>query len=328
MTNFSIGSSGGPERPNIRIRELKPEVSLEQALAKTASNGLDEAFVEAGGKRYVLYSDDDIVLANAEIQVEGKAATLLSFNDEINSFGEGLCYLPGKGLKAAWSVIKPIGHVVPNLPTGMAIATGVLAGAAARHAFTPYLARGGYDPSQFGQILLMTGTLTGAVPGAALGLAAEEDSFGRPTDKSYRGALIGGGVGAALGGGIGAALSHQLHESPLSRSGAIGLGFGAMAGVAAVTAAADHSQASPEAKQLRAWATGAGSVAAGALTPEALRLASHIHIPDGAIAGAKIAGTALLVGGGLASLGLATAGAIKQANYAGLDEITQNPDQK
>lgn len=314
MSNFSISSGNQPiDTKGMQIRELKAGLSLEQAIEKTQDNGIDEAFVEADGKRYVIYSEDDLRIdSKANIQVEGKAAKVLHLSDEMNSFGDGLFLMPSKGYRIAKAAIAPI---APNPATALAITGGVVAGALARNAAQPLLAN-------MDQLTLydVSGVITSmaASQGAAAALTSQSSEEARVTAH-----IIASSVG--LGGGLtlGAGTAESLLRARVSRNAGLGLGLGAAAGVAAITAHADTTSKSGTARTLRALATGAGSVGLGAASPELVRALMQIRVPEYVVKGAKVAGVAALVGGTLAVFGPAAAGALKPAQTKTIDEISQ-----
>lgn len=128
---------------SVQVRELKDDVSLEQAAAATADNGYDEVFLEAGGKRYVAYSADESLVENlaqgqasgrlADLKLDEQPAQMLKIQDETLSFFGG-----------AWDTSKSIGRaaivrpyqllkpVLPNAATTGTFLGGVVLGAATR----------------------------------------------------------------------------------------------------------------------------------------------------------------------------------------------------
>lgn len=321
MSNLNISTAGQPiDTRGLKVRELKDNIQLDDALKATQGNGMDEAFVEADGKRYVIYSDDNFKLdSKASISIDGKAAKVLKLSNEINSFSEGISYVPSKAYDIAKSALKPVKFVAPNATTSLAIMAGLGAGAISRNAFSPtagvlFNSYGGF--SEKGLVLAITSSLAAAAAGGKLG-----NSIGtslRISDADIVGTGTGAIMGAAAAGATLAAL-----ENPLSEAGGIGIAAGAVMGIASATAAADQSSKSTTAKQVRAWSTGIGSVAVGATMPEIFNLVSKIQIPELAVKGGKIAATAALVGGGLATVGLAAAGALKSAKADTIDQIAK-----
>jgi hypothetical protein len=76
------------------VRELRPGISIEQAIQKTKRNGLDEVFFKANGRAYVAYGDAINIskLKKNEIPAimfNGLQADMLAFDDESNSIAEG-----------------------------------------------------------------------------------------------------------------------------------------------------------------------------------------------------------------------------------------------
>lgn len=76
------------------VRELRPGISIEQAIQKTKKNGLDEVFFTANGRAYVAYGDAINIskLKKNEIPAlmfNGVKADMHAFDDEANSVAEG-----------------------------------------------------------------------------------------------------------------------------------------------------------------------------------------------------------------------------------------------
>ena len=324
MASLSISNQGKPvETKGIQVRELKADISLEKAIEATQANGMDEAFVEADGKRYVIFSEDNLDLAKASLQVDGKATKVLKLSNEINSLGEGLSTAPKAiyraGAAAVAPLAKPLRYVAPNPATAFAIAAGVTAGLFARTALQPASITS--KASEYGLTVLMGTHVIGT--GAYLGsqLAKEQEHIVGKAFSGFLG-LAGSAISAAppvLG------LAYMGETS--SPTAALGIAIGSIVAVSSVTAAADQSSKSPTARNIRALATGAGSVALGASLPEVFTLLSKIPLPeralDLALKGGKIAGVAALAGGAMATLGLGAAGALKSARPETIDTIAR-----
>ena len=328
MANLNLTINSKAAEGNIKVRELKDNVTLAQAIEKTQANGMDEAFVEADGKRYVIFSEDNVSLEKANIQIDGKAARIVNFSNEINSFGEGISYVPKKTYQVGKAALEPIKYVVPNAGTGIAIAAGVAAGALTRNSFTPFTASlvGEYDElTSLGAAIAAGAGVTTGIAGTQLGqkigenMTAHSDADGKTTGKVV--GWLGGGIGVGVIGGLSAA--GIMHSAGLGKTGGIGIAAGALIGVASATAASDQTSKSAGARQAKAWATSVGSLAVGVATPEIAKLINHIHIPEIAVKGAKIVGVAALVGGTMATIGLAAAGGLKSAKKETIDEIAK-----
>ena len=115
------------------IKELKVPVDVAKDVNK--KNGLDEVYFNAGGKDYVAYGKGMSVdkLKASSITLEGKAAKVLDFNNEINSAGEGALKAP---VKAAGFVLEGVGALAGAYGTiatyGVAcgVGSGMASGAA------------------------------------------------------------------------------------------------------------------------------------------------------------------------------------------------------
>jgi hypothetical protein len=114
------------------IKELDPAISIQEAAQKTKKNGIDEVYFTQDGKNYIAYGDQ-MDLSQLEkspipaISLNGKEASLVTFEDEKNSVGDGV-------RKGALDGLKNASHVINN-GTGTAMnsigpASIVLAGGA------------------------------------------------------------------------------------------------------------------------------------------------------------------------------------------------------
>lgn len=287
---------------------------------------MDEAFVEADGKRYVIFTEDNLNLtANTSITIDGKAAHVIKLSNEINSFGEGLSYVPLKGYDVVKSALEPL---VPNATTGFAMIAGVTAGALARHSFSPssnVLSK--YSELEPLGVFVTKGIgFAAAIPGAHMGQKFGDEmtaTSGEFKDIAKAAGSLGGGLVAGfLGNGLAYTVLINT-EGGLSKTSGIGIATGALFGVAATVAASDQTSKSTGTKQAKALATSAGSLAVGVAAPEIIELVSKIRIPEIAVKSAKMAGVAVLVGGTMASAGLAAAGALKSVKNETIDEIAK-----
>lgn len=92
----------------LSVRALKPEyqtvVGFELVLEKTKNNGVDEAFFEHQGTKYVAYDTDDLDISEIKkIQSEalwkGHTVQVLHTDNEVNHWSE-------KALNTSWNVIS------------------------------------------------------------------------------------------------------------------------------------------------------------------------------------------------------------------------------
>lgn len=118
---------------------LKPGVTLEQAIAKTQGNGLDEVFFTQGDKLYVASSEKLGLHAQAHIQnlefvdFKGEPAKVLHVNAEANTSEEGVV-TTFKLMKNA--VIKPFSYIdIPNKATAATFVGGIVLGALSQGAW-------------------------------------------------------------------------------------------------------------------------------------------------------------------------------------------------
>lgn len=120
------------------VRELKEGMSVEEAAKLTKSNGLDEIFFEADGKKYVGFTDaqglDDFDTANFRGEFQGAAMKVLKLNDEVAPhFLSGAAEMTSTLAKAVSAPIRAAARAtIPNTATGIALAGGVAAGLFAR----------------------------------------------------------------------------------------------------------------------------------------------------------------------------------------------------
>lgn len=96
------------------IRELRPGITIEQAVQKTKKNGLDEVFFMAQGRAYVAYGDS-IDLSKLKkndipaVMFNNMSADLIAFDDEANSIAEG----------AARGAIEELGNAIGFVRTSV-----------------------------------------------------------------------------------------------------------------------------------------------------------------------------------------------------------------
>lgn len=232
---------------NVQVRELKEDVSLEQAVAATTNNGYDEVFFSSEGKRFVAFTTDPSLLEVMQggqknqtltnLQIDGKAVELLKLNDEASTF-----------LSGAWDTTKSIGEavivkpyqllkpVLPNAATAGTFLGGVALGAATRLGDLQTTTRIGLTigaAGGVGTVRAMTDkgsetarTLKGAATGlasVAIGALAPEaakliakipipDLVSKSFQVAGTAALVGGSI-AIVGGGVAAATRSAQPES-------------------------------------------------------------------------------------------------------------------
>jgi hypothetical protein len=199
------------------IKELKSGLSIQEATLKTKKNGLDEVYFTVDGKNLLAYGDalDLKALSKnkiASITYNGKQGTLVAYEDEANSFGEGLSLGALNGLKNTRdAVLGAVKNTITSIgPTGALLAGGAigLTGLA--------LWRG----AATGAVTTATaGTITAAASpiGNLLGDILKNGSIGALKVIAVAGA-IGLGVTAAAGaiGGVSEAMSNEKDYSTIA----------------------------------------------------------------------------------------------------------------
>lgn len=117
------------------IRELKPGLSIEKACQMTKNNGLDEVYFTSNNKSYVAYGDKLNIsdLKKREIPIatfNGQKADIVSFDDELNTIGEGIVKGTTNALKQTGeSVIGTVKNIIGSIgPTGVLVAGGTVVG--------------------------------------------------------------------------------------------------------------------------------------------------------------------------------------------------------
>jgi hypothetical protein len=115
------------------IKELKAGFSIQEATLKTKKNGIDEVYFSVDGKNLLAYGDalDLKSLSKnkiASITYNGKQGNLVAYEDEANSFGEGLRMGAFNGLKNTRdAVLGAVKNTITSIgPTGAILAGGAL----------------------------------------------------------------------------------------------------------------------------------------------------------------------------------------------------------
>ncbi len=117
---------------NLNAREIKEGITLEQAVAATQGNGLDEIFFSQGDKLYVAYSEmgggDQNRIQNLNFgEFNGQQAKILKMSSEVNTAGEGFT---GSFKLIGSAIAKPFSYIkMPNAATAATFAGGVALGA-------------------------------------------------------------------------------------------------------------------------------------------------------------------------------------------------------
>lgn len=118
---------------NLNAREIKEGITLEQAVAATQGNGLDEVFFSQGDKLYVAYSEgmnngDQNRIKNLNFGVfNGEQAKILAVSSEVNTASEGFS---GSFKLIGSAIAKPFSYIkMPNTATAATFAGGVALGA-------------------------------------------------------------------------------------------------------------------------------------------------------------------------------------------------------
>jgi hypothetical protein len=115
------------------IKELKSGLSIQEATTKTKKNGIDEVYFSVDGKNFLAYGDalDLKGLSRnniATITYNNRQGNLVAYEDEANSFGEGLKMGAFNGLKNTRdAVLGAVKNTITSIgPTGALLAGGAL----------------------------------------------------------------------------------------------------------------------------------------------------------------------------------------------------------
>lgn len=197
------------------IKELKSGVSVQEAATKTKKNGIDEVYFNVSGVNYLAYGDalDLKELSKnkiSSITYNNQSGTIVSYEDEINSVGEGITSGALNGLKKTKEALfGAVSNTITSVgPTGVLLAGGAigLTGMA--------LFRGGAAAAS----ATVGGIAAAASPlGNLLGDILKNGSIGALKVITVAGA-IGFGLTAAAGaiGGISEALSTEKDYSTIA----------------------------------------------------------------------------------------------------------------
>ncbi|MFN8674677.1 MAG: hypothetical protein U0457_21670 [Candidatus Sericytochromatia bacterium] len=115
------------------IKELKNGLSIQEAASKTNKNGLDEVYFSVNGKNYLAYGDALKIgeLSQnkiASVTYKGYTGTVVAYQNEANSVGEGVKNGALEGLKKAKdAVLGAVGSTITSIgPTSTVAVAGVV----------------------------------------------------------------------------------------------------------------------------------------------------------------------------------------------------------
>jgi len=115
------------------IKELANGISIQQATLKTKKNGIDELYFSVNGVNYLAYGDSlqlDELKKNriSSITYNGYEGTIVAYEDEINSVGEGIKTGALSGLKKTKdAVFGAISNTITSVgPTSVLLAGGAI----------------------------------------------------------------------------------------------------------------------------------------------------------------------------------------------------------
>ncbi len=115
------------------IQELKSGLSIQEAAAKTAKNGLDEVYFTANGKNYLAYGDalqiGELGKNNiATVTYKGYTGNVVAYQNEANSALEGMKSGSLEGIKKVKdSVLGAVGNTITSIgPTTTVAVAGVV----------------------------------------------------------------------------------------------------------------------------------------------------------------------------------------------------------
>jgi len=115
------------------VKELKDDLSIQEASKHTKNNGLDEIYFTVDSKNFLAYGDN-LNLGELEkkqianLTYDGKQANLVSYENEMNSVGEGLWKGALNGIKKTKDTIfNAVGGIINSIgPSSLAVAGGAI----------------------------------------------------------------------------------------------------------------------------------------------------------------------------------------------------------
>lgn len=116
------------------INELKSGLSIQEASLKTKKNGVDEIYFTANGKNYLAYGDALKIgeLGQnkiATVTYKGYTGSVVAYENEINSFGEGLKSGAMGGVKKAKdAVLGAVSNTITSVGPTTTLAVGGVIG--------------------------------------------------------------------------------------------------------------------------------------------------------------------------------------------------------
>ncbi len=115
------------------IKELRPGLSVQEAALRTKKNGIDEVYFNVDGKNFLAYGDA-LKIADlsknkiSTVTYNGRQGTVVAYENEINSFKEGVLTGALSGIKKTKDAIfGAVSNTVTSVgPTTTAVAIGAL----------------------------------------------------------------------------------------------------------------------------------------------------------------------------------------------------------
>lgn len=196
------------------IKELRSGMTVQDAIAKTRKNGIDEVYFQVDGKNYLAYGDALKIgdLSNNQISnvtYNGRMGTIVSYDNEVNSTWEGIKTGALGGIKKTKdALLGAVSNTITSVgPTTTTLAVGGT------------LALAGLSVWRTGQLAGVgaVGAAAGSPLGNIIGDVLKNGSIGALKVITVAGA-IGFGVTAAAGaiGGISEAVSTEKDYSSIA----------------------------------------------------------------------------------------------------------------
>lgn len=196
------------------IKELRSGMTVQDAVAKTKKNGIDEVYFQVDGKNFLAYGDSLKIgdLSNnqiASVTYNGRAGTIVSYDNEINSSWEGAKTGALSGIKKTKdALLGAVSNTITSVgPTTTTLAVGGT------------LALAGLSVWRTGQLagVSAVGAAAGSPLGNIIGDVLKNGSIGALKVITIAGA-IGFGVTAAAGaiGGMSEAVSTEKDYSSIA----------------------------------------------------------------------------------------------------------------
>lgn len=185
--NLSIN---GRQVPVQGIRQLRPGITIEQAVQKTKNNGLDEVFFNSNGKNYIAYGDSLNLSGLKRNQIptitfNGAKADVVAYDDEANSVWEGMSKGAVEEIKTGMNAVRT---AVSNLVTTVTPAVA---------------AAGGVGIAGLGIYQMWRASQTAGTIGASMAASSAAGGAVGWIGEALRGSVVGGLKIAAISGAVG-----------------------------------------------------------------------------------------------------------------------------